>query len=155
MVMPPPKKPSKPPVRVIPDSGKHGGAGLPRVARALAKGEVEKTADATGATGAGRTQLGEAPYSGIQSLADFTEGLPDFMVGMGIAGLGFTLVTDFGTFNLGIGGTSGNPLGFLSRPGFGQLFNAGFKGTPGGATLSPPNNMKGTTSSGPSGGTKG
>lgn len=152
-----PKQPKIPAQNIAPDAGPKGGAGAARIINQKAKAAVDKTHGATNALGHGRSQLIE-PFSGIQTLADFTEGLPDFMVGVGTAGMSFTLITDFGTFNLGIGGTSSNPLGYLSAPGFGNLFDAGFRNGPGsisfGPGISPPNNMKGTTSSGPSGGVK-
>lgn len=152
-----PKKPNIPAQHSAPNTGKKQGDGAPAIINAKSKAAVDKSHGATNALGHGRSQIIE-PFSGIQTLADFTEGLPDFMVGVGTAGMSFTLITDFGTFNLGIGGRSSNPLGYLSAPGFGNLFDAGFRNGPGsisfGPGISPPNNMKGTTSSGPSGGVK-
>lgn len=160
MAMQQARQPNLPIPRKATDMGRNQPANLGRLIKESIKSQISKTHYASDSTYSNRSQGVEAQFSSLQSLADVFQGLINFMVGKGLAGQDWTLVTDFGTFNLGMAGTSNNPLGFINQPGFGQLFNPGFSSSPGGAispgqigaTISPPNIMSGVTSSGPSGG---
>lgn len=126
-----------------PNTGKNRGGAPGKV---LAQGiSQHNTKDHLGsdATYANRKMMGEDSFSPLQSLVDCIFGLKNFMVGIGQAGLD----VEFEGNHFQFGGFSNNPLGFVGHS------PSGASSSPGSiAGISPPNTMKGVTSSGPSGG---